>query len=98
MKLLTGNDLLSGAVIWWTGSGWSESLATAVGLDAAEGEAALAEAQVGERINDLALIDAERDDAGNWRPLRMRERIRGLGPSVRPDLLEGGHAAVLDRL
>jgi hypothetical protein len=23
MKLLTGNDLASGAVTWWTGSGWS---------------------------------------------------------------------------
>ena len=23
MKLLTGNDLASGAVTWWTGNGWS---------------------------------------------------------------------------
>ncbi|MEH6723880.1 MAG: DUF2849 domain-containing protein, partial [Qipengyuania sp.] len=23
MRLLTGNDLLSGAVTWWTGSDWS---------------------------------------------------------------------------
>ena len=23
MKILTGNDLKTGAVTWWTGSGWS---------------------------------------------------------------------------
>ena len=23
MKILTGNDLKSGAVVWWTGSDWS---------------------------------------------------------------------------
>ena len=27
MKILTGNDLESGDVVWWTGSGWSRHVA-----------------------------------------------------------------------
>ncbi|MGI4880831.1 MAG: DUF2849 domain-containing protein [Janthinobacterium lividum] len=81
IKLLTGNELLTGDVVWWTGSGWSLHLRDAV----AAGEAALAETAAAERVNDAALIDAEETPDGP-RPRTMRERIRGAGPSVRPDL------------
>ncbi|WP_267396919.1 DUF2849 domain-containing protein, partial [Sphingomonas sp. GC_Shp_5] len=30
MKLLTGNDLPSGDVVWWTGSSWSRHVEEAV--------------------------------------------------------------------
>ena len=30
MKILTGNDLKSGAVLWWDGSGWSLHVEDAV--------------------------------------------------------------------
>ncbi len=86
VKLLTGNELLRGDVIWWTGSGWSHAIADAVPLEKAEGEAILAEQAIGERISDLALIDAEPNPEGGFRPTHMRERIRSYGPTVRADL------------
>ncbi len=82
IKLLTGNDLLTGDVLWWTGDGWSLHLADAVPV---EGEALLNDTIAAERVNDAALIDAEMTSAGP-RPRTMRERIRGRGPTVRPDL------------
>jgi len=81
-KLLTGNDLLTGDVLWWTGSGWSLHLGEAVAVD---DDHVLQATIMAERINDPALIDAE-PAAGGWRPRTMRERIRGAGPTVRPDL------------
>ena len=47
MKLLTGNDLASGDVAWWTGSGWSRHIEDAVDVGA-EGEA-IARAEEGAR-------------------------------------------------
>ena len=82
IKLLTGNDLLTGDVLWWDGAGWSLHLADAV---AVEGDALLAKVIAEERINDPALIDAELTPHGP-RPRTMRERIRGTGPTVRLDL------------
>ena len=40
-------------------------------------------------MSDLALIDADRAD-GRWRPLKIRERIRSYGPTVRADLAREG--------
>jgi hypothetical protein len=85
MKLLTGNDLLRGDVLWWTGEGWSLLLDDALGLEKSTGEAVLAAEAAHERVSDLALVDADWVD-GRWRPLKVRERIRGFGPTVRPDL------------
>jgi hypothetical protein len=84
-KLLTGNELKRGDVLWWTGEGWSFSIGAAVEVSADEGEALLAREGAKERVADLALIDAERVD-GKWRPVKIRERIRSFGPTVRGDL------------
>lgn len=83
-RLLTGNALETGDVLWWTGTGWSRHLNDAAGVDDA-GEALLARLAVDERISDLALIDADRTATG-WRPRSTRDRVRAVGPSVRPDL------------
>ena len=80
IRLLTGNELITGDVVWWTGNGWSRSLADAVDTGAG-GDALLARIQSEQRINDAALIDAEPTATGP-RPRTMRERIRGAGPSV----------------
>lgn len=97
MKILTGNDLLTGHVLWWTADGWGARLDAAIALDADTGAVLLEREKAAERVNDLALIDAERD-GGGWRPRRIRERIRGLGPTVRPDLVSGGEASVRERI
>lgn len=84
MRILTGNDLKSGAVIWWDGTGWSRHVddAAAVGDDA---DAVIAREQAARRVTDAYAIDAERAE-GRVRPAHIKDRIRALGPTVRPDL------------
>ncbi len=84
MRLLTGNVLESGDVVWWDGAGWSRHLHDAADVGAG-GDALLADTLAAERINDAALVDAVATDAGP-RPRTMRERVRGAGPTVRRDL------------
>lgn len=86
MKLLTGNVTRTGDVVWWDGAGWSRRLDAAVPLEREAGERLLAEWAATETLNDLALVDAEAGPGGRPRPLHIRERIRGFGPTVRPDL------------
>jgi len=84
VKIVTGNDLKSGDVTWWTGSGWSRHIADAV--DAGdEAEAILARESAAQRVNAAYVIDAERT-ADGIRPAHIKERIRALGPTVRLDL------------
>lgn len=84
MKIVTGNDLKSGDVTWWTGSGWSRHIADAV--DAGdEAEAILARESAAQRVNAAYVIDAEQT-ADGIRPAHIKERIRALGPTVRLDL------------
>ncbi|WP_374293870.1 DUF2849 domain-containing protein, partial [Sphingomonas sp.] len=47
MKLVTGNDLPSGDVIWWTGQGWSRHIEEAV--DAGDHAEAIARAEEASR-------------------------------------------------
>ena len=84
MKVLTGNDLKSGAVVWWTGSGWSLHVDDAA--DAGDhADAILAVEEAARRVNASYAIAATRDQDG-IRPAHIKERIRALGPTVRPDL------------
>lgn len=84
--LLSGNDLRTGRVLWWDGAGWTTDPGAAVAVSRAEGEARIAaEAALG-RVNDLALVEAEPLPGRGWRAAHVRERIRGFGPTVRPDL------------
>ena len=87
VKLLTGNELLRGDVLWWDGDGWSLSIDDAVAVE--NGEALIAQQTPGEKVSDLALIDADKVD-GRWRPVKIRERIRSYGPTVRADLAREG--------
>ena len=50
MKLLTGNDLPTGDVIWWTGSGWSRHIAEAADVGT-EGEALAKLEEAARRVN-----------------------------------------------
>ncbi|MFA7601850.1 MAG: DUF2849 domain-containing protein [Novosphingobium sp.] len=84
MKILTGNDLKTGAVIWWDGEAWSPHVddAVDVGEHAAE---ILAREEAARHVNASYAVDAARTAAG-VRPAHIKERIRALGPTVRPDL------------
>ena len=82
-RILTGNRLETGDVLWWNGSDWSLHLKDAVAIGD-EGQALLAQLIAAERINDPALIDVT-GTPGAWLPTTTRERVRAVGPSVRPD-------------
>jgi hypothetical protein len=84
MKLLTGNNLRTGAVIWWTGRDWSLHVEDAVDVGEA-GEGILQAEEGARRVNGPMLIDAEATPDGP-RPAHIKDRIRALGPTVRPDL------------
>ena len=83
--LVTGNDLRTGQVLWWTGSNWSPHLADAKVVTAEAGEALRVQTVAEARINDCAVIEAEITEKGP-RPVHIRERVRAIGPSVRMDL------------
>jgi Protein of unknown function (DUF2849) len=80
MKLLTGNDLKSGDVIWWDGKGWSRKVEDAVDVGES-GDAILAAEEAAQRVNASYSVDAE-----NGVPVHIKDRVRAAGPSVRKDL------------
>ncbi|WAT19025.1 DUF2849 domain-containing protein [Aurantiacibacter sp. MUD11] len=84
MRILTGNDLRTGAVVWWTGERWSIHIGEAVdaGDDA---EDIIATESAARRVNSAYAIEAEQTADGP-RPAHIKDRVRALGPTVRPDL------------
>ena len=86
-RILTGNRLETGDVLWWNGHDWSHQIKDAVAISD-EGDALLATLIAAERINDPALIDVT-GEPGAFVPTTTRERVRASGPSVRADLARG---------
>lgn len=84
MKILTGNNLETGDVVWWMGSGWSRHVADAVDVDEG-GEAIAAREEGARRVNAPYVIEAMETPEGP-RPAHIKDRVRALGPTVRPDL------------
>lgn len=84
MKLLTGNDLETGAVVWWTGGDWSRFVAEAVDVGP-DGDRIAAVEEAARRVNAPYVIDAVATPEGP-RPAHIKDRIRAVGPTVRPDL------------
>ena len=84
MRLLTGNDLPTGDVIWWTGSGWSRHIAEA-GDVGGDGEALAKLEEAARRVNGPYVIEAAATPEGP-RPAHIKDRVRALGPTVRMDL------------
>ena len=87
--ILSANALLDGDVVYRTADGWSTRLADAVvALDetaASRLEAAQVLAEIlGDPIGPALVAVAL--DSGGVVPVHYRERIRALGPTVRPDL------------
>lgn len=84
MKILTGNDLKSGAVTWWDGQGWSLHVNDAVDV-ADQGAQLIAREEAAQNVFAAYVIDGEQT-ADGVRPAHIKDRIRALGPTVRPDL------------
>ena len=85
MKILTGNDLMTGLVTWWDGQNWSPHVDDAVDVGD-EAETILAREEAARRVNASYAIEATVDDNGKVRPAHIKDRVRALGPTVRPDL------------
>lgn len=86
-KILTANRLLDGISVWFSVNGeWEENIRD--GLIARHDDAVKALESAGEqaladnRVVDVALIDVEETSNG-IRPLRLRERIRSEGPTIK---------------
>lgn len=84
MKIVTGNDLITGDVTWWTGKGWSRHVADAIDAGADAEHIAHVE-EAGLRVNGPVVIDGFMTDAGPV-PAHIKDRIRAAGPTVRTDL------------
>ena len=84
MKILTGNDLKSGAVVWWDGTGWSIHVNDAVDVGDT-GDSIIAREEAARRVFAAYVIAGEKT-ADGVRPGHIKDRIRALGPTVRPDL------------
>ena len=88
MKIATGNDLRSGDVVWWDGSGWSRQVGDAIDVGA-DGTALIAREEAAGRVNVPYLLDATAGDDGP-RPAHIKDRIRAYGPTVRDDFAPAG--------
>ena len=71
-------------MIWWTGLDWSRFVRDAADVGD-HGEAILHREEAARRVNSPYPVDAELHD-GSPRPSHIKERVRALGPTVRPDL------------
>ena len=85
-QMLTANDLKQGDVLYWKAGGWVNAFDQGdVFPDPAAADAALAQAQAfvtGNRVVAPYLFEVVRQDNGSIRPVKEREIIRSLGPSV----------------
>ncbi|CAN5127758.1 hypothetical protein BH10PSE12_BH10PSE12_12130 [soil metagenome] len=93
MILLTGNDLATGDVIWWTGKGWSRHIADAVDVGEHAGTI-MAQETAALRVN--AGYDVTAELSGSLPlPTHIKERIRASGPTVRTDLAINAHIPIV---
>ena len=89
MKILTANRLSDGKAVWYANGAWRETIEGAEIAADKDAEARLeAIGKAAFDVNvvlDVAMADVEVVD-GAIRPLRLRERIRAAGPTIRSDL------------
>ena len=84
-RLVTGNRLRDGRVIYFAGAGiWTPTIAEARLVEERDGAALLAEAQAGPPPHPAiapTLIEATRDGE-RVVPVTLRERVRAGGPTI----------------
>ena len=98
-QVLTANHLLSGEVVYLAeGELWATKIADALVAASAEEaswlESAGLRAVAAQTVVEPYLIDVAGKDGG-IEPVRFREKLRTLGPSVRPDLGKQAELAAL---
>ncbi len=78
-QVVTANDLVTGAVVFWTGAGWSRDPDDARVLREPEAQQqALAAAEA----DALRVVGAYLAAVGDDGLIRLRERIRTTGPTI----------------
>ena len=88
LQILTANRLKSGEVLYWRAGAWVADFAQAELFrenSAADAALAAAQAFVGANQVIAPYLFEVRQDKDGLRPVKEREIIRSLGPSVRPD-------------
>ena len=99
--VLAASRLRDGVVLFLGRGGWVESLAAAEVVADAAGIARL-EARGHEAMARNEVVDAYpfkvSDESGAWRAVELREHLRTLGPSVRPDLGKQAQRAEASRV
>lgn len=90
MKVLTANRLSDGIAVWLGANGqWLENIDNALIARHQAASDALDEAGKSafnaNVVVDIALIDVDEQN-GDIYPIRLRERIRATGPTIRLDL------------
>jgi hypothetical protein len=98
LKVLTANRLADGIAVWFGRQNrWVERVEDALSASAPEAVQALEEVAADTLAKgqhcDVVLIDVE-ETADGLRPLKLRERIRAQGPTIRLDLGKQAEAAV----
>ena len=96
-QVMTANRLADGTVVFLGARGWVEGLGAAtVAATPQQANALDALGRQGMAVNEVVdayLIEVANEE-GTTRPVKLREHLRTLGPSVRPDL--GKQAATLN--
>ena len=92
-KVLTANRLTDGIAVWLDANGkWSTSLQEALVARHAEAVAALEaigkKSYADNEVVDVAVVDVQETNGILW-PLRLRERIRAQGPTMREGIEPG---------
>lgn len=94
--ILNANDLLSGRVVYWTGTSWSFSIADARLVENTPATLAIGEAAVAaRRVIDPYVIEVALKEGQYW-PVLKREQVRAQGPSVRQDLTKEDLSSLQD--
>ncbi|NNU15769.1 DUF2849 domain-containing protein [Parvularcula sp. ZS-1/3] len=86
LKVVTANDLFTGAVIYWSkGDLWTEDLSDALAVEGSDALTALEKAFADEKAAvGPYLMDVEPDLSPSGRG-RLRETIRDRGPTIHPE-------------
>ncbi len=98
-RIVTANRLCDGLAVWLSDGTWVDRIETARALSDA-GEIAEAEAEARRSVDARLVVDVSTIEvvleAGVPVPVRLRERIRAAGPTVRLDL--GIQASLLETI